>query len=48
LYWSGKGTFYPAYAWIIVPLCFVVIGSVPLFYFPLARVLAKELRGNSK
>jgi hypothetical protein len=48
LYLSGKGKFYPGYEWIIVPLCFVVIYYVPLFYFRLGNVVAKELRQNSK
>jgi hypothetical protein len=38
----------PGYEWIIVPLCFVVIYYVPLFYFRLGNVVAKELRQNSK
>jgi len=47
LYWSGKGKFYPGYEWIVVPLCFAVICVVPLFYFRLGNVVAKELRKNS-
>jgi hypothetical protein len=35
LYWSGKGTFFHGYEWIIVPLCFVVI----YFVFILVSVL---------
>lgn len=47
LYLSAKGTFYPGYEWIIVPLCFVVIYLVPLLYFRLGNVVAKELRQTS-
>ena len=48
LYWAGKGKFYPNQEWIVVPLCFAVIYFVPLFYFRLGNVVAKELRENSK
>jgi hypothetical protein len=48
LYWSGKGKFFPAYEWIVVPLCFAVIYSVPLFYFAVGNAVAKDLRQGSK
>jgi hypothetical protein len=48
LYWSGKGTFFHGYEWIIVPLCFVVIYFVPGFYFGIGTAVAKELRIISK
>jgi hypothetical protein len=48
LYWSGKGTFYHGYEWIIVPLCFVVIYLVGAFYIGLGTTVVKELRANSK
>jgi len=48
LYWSGKGKFYTGYEWMVVPLCFGVIYFVPLFYFLLGNIIAKELRQDSK
>jgi hypothetical protein len=48
LYWSGRGKFYPSYAEIVVPLCFAVIYCVPIFYFRLGSVVAKELRQDSR
>jgi predicted cation transporter len=47
LYWSGKGTFYPGYEWLFVPLCFVVIWGVPSVYFALANPVVKQLRERS-
>jgi hypothetical protein len=48
LYWAGQGKFYPAYEWLVVPLCFAIIYLVPLFYFRLGFPVAKELRQNSQ
>ena len=45
LYWSGQGKF-SSYEWIVVPLCFVIIYLVPLFYVRLGSAVAKELRHN--
>jgi hypothetical protein len=44
LYWSGKGKFYEGYEWIVVPLCFAIIFTVPVFYYRLAGPVIKELR----
>ena len=48
LYWSGKGWFFPSYARVIVPLCFVVIYLVPLFYIVVGQAVASQLRRSSK
>lgn len=48
LYWSGRGWFYPGYARVIVPLCFVVIYLVPLFYIVVGQAVANQLRRSSK
>jgi hypothetical protein len=48
LYWSGKGTFYPGYERIVVPLCFAVIYIIPWFYFKIGQAVAKELRKTAK
>lgn len=48
LYWSGKGTFYHGYEWLIVPVCFAVIYIVPGFYFLLGNAVAKELRQTAR
>jgi hypothetical protein len=44
LYWSGKGRFFPGSEPVVVPLCFVVIYCVPIFYFRLGTAVAKALR----
>jgi hypothetical protein len=44
LYWSGKGTFFPGYERVIVPLCFAVIYLVPAFYFVVGQAVASKLR----
>jgi hypothetical protein len=48
LYWSGRGKFYSGYEEIVVPLCFAVIYCVPIFYFRLGSVVARELRQDSR
>jgi len=48
LYWSGKGWFYPRFARVIVPLCFVVIYLVPLFYIVVGQAVATQLRRSPK
>ena len=47
LYWSGQGKFYPRYGWIVVPMCFAVIFFVPVYFYRLGNVVAKEVRRNS-
>jgi hypothetical protein len=44
LYWSGKGTFFHGFEWIIVQSCFAVIFLVGLFYMRLGGVVIGELR----
>jgi hypothetical protein len=44
LYWCGKGTYFQATEWLVVPLCFAVILLVSLFYFWLGGAVIKELR----
>jgi hypothetical protein len=48
LYWSGKGTFFPGYERVVVPLCFAVIYLVPLYYFVVGQTVANELRRSLK
>ena len=47
LYLSGKGSFYPSYERIIVPLCFAVILLVPSFYFQIGTAVVKKLRNSN-
>jgi hypothetical protein len=44
LYWCGKGTFFPATRWIVVPACFVVIYLVGMFYIALGSSVVTALR----
>ena len=47
LYWSGQGKFYPRYDWVAVPVCFAMIFLVPLYFYRLGNMVAKELRKHS-
>lgn len=44
LYWSGKGWFFPATKWIVVPLCFAIILGVSFFYMSLANLVVAQVR----
>jgi hypothetical protein len=44
LYWSGRGNYFNGLEWLVVPLCFVIIFVVPLFYFALGGSVIRQLR----
>jgi hypothetical protein len=48
LYWSAQGKFFPGYERLVVPLCFVVIYFVPVFYLWFGSAVARELRQSPK
>jgi len=48
IYWCGKGTFFPEYHKIILPICFGLVYVVPLFYYILGGAVIKELKRKKR
>jgi hypothetical protein len=48
LYWSGKGLFSPGENRYMVPLCFVTIFFVGMFYMLLGSQVIRELRKSPR